>query len=133
LAWFHSGTLNIDPIPNLSIGDEIRHQSAHFMYTSCGDTIRIQILNLSQRCWNRKIEWRSGSNPSPHPVGTPVFWVTTWTEPSGPVPNADRSRVTQNHCLHYSCFKGSFLLTLDVLNIKPPSPLEICRVILEIR
>ena len=42
------------------------------------------------------MEPRSGSNPSPNLVRTPVFGVTTRTGPSGPVRNLDRSRVTQN-------------------------------------
>jgi len=71
------------------MGDEIGHQSAHCTYRSCCDTIRIQILEWSQSCRNRKMEPRTCFNPSPNTVGTPVFQVTTRTGPSCPLPNPE--------------------------------------------
>jgi hypothetical protein len=64
--------MNTDPIANLRMGGEIGHESAHFMYRSCRDTIRIQILNWSESCRNSKMEPRYGSNPSPNMHGTHV-------------------------------------------------------------
>jgi len=85
---FHSDSTNINLIANLRMGDEIGHQSANFMYRSCCDTIRIQILNWSQRCRIRKMEPWSSSKPSPNPVGIPAFRVTTHTglQPGNPEP-----------------------------------------------
>jgi len=80
--------MNIDPIANLRMGDEIRHQSAHFMYRSCCDRMRIQILNCSQSCRNGKKQPRCCSNPSPNTVDTPVFRVKTrpGPQPGNPEP-----------------------------------------------
>jgi len=95
---FHSHSTNISRIANLKAGGARVTNAAQFTYWSCHDTIRTQILNWSQSCRNRKMKPRSGSNPSPNPVGTPGPRVTTWTGQSGPVPNPDRSRVTRNRC-----------------------------------
>jgi hypothetical protein len=78
-AQFQINSMNTDPIANQGTGDEIGHQSAHFTYRSCRDTIRIQILIWSQSCRNHKMEPRSDSNASPTPLRTPVFRVTTRT------------------------------------------------------
>jgi hypothetical protein len=96
-AWYHSNSMNIDPIAHLRTGDEIRHQFANCTYSSCCYTIRTQIVNSSQSCRNCKMELRSGSNPSPIPVATPVSWVTTRT---GPQPG-----------------NPELLLTLDLVNL----------------
>jgi len=50
------------------MGDERGHQPAHFTYRLCYDTIRIQILKVSESCRTRKMELRSGSNPAPNPA-----------------------------------------------------------------
>jgi len=98
LPSFHSDSTNINPISNLTIGHELGHPFAQFMYRSCCDMIRIQILNCSQSCWNSKIEPQTGSNPFLNPEGTPALRVTTPTGLSNPVPNLHRSWVTWNLC-----------------------------------
>jgi len=96
--FFHSHSTNISRIANRNARGERAARTAQFTYWSYHDMIRTQISSLSQRFRNHKMEPRSGSNPSPNLVGSPVFRVTTWTGHSGPVPNPDRSRVTRNRC-----------------------------------
>jgi len=98
VLFFHSHSTNIYRIANRNARDQRAARTAQFTYWSRHDMMRTQILNWNQSCRNRKMEPRSCSNPSPNPVGTPVFGVTNRTGPSGPVPNPVCSRVTQNRC-----------------------------------
>ena len=67
----------------ISVGSQIWKREVKepiVLHNSCTDYVMIRselkYLILAKSCRNCKMELRSGSNPSPNPVGTPVFRVT---------------------------------------------------------
>ena len=73
---FHSDSTDIDPIGNRKTGDERARQTAYFMYRLCCDTMRIEILNLSESCGTHWMELQSSSNLAPNPAVVSVVLET---------------------------------------------------------
>jgi hypothetical protein len=80
---------------NQRMDNKTGYQSAHIIYRSCCDTMRILILNWIQRCKTHEIEPWSGLNPSLNPAGTPVFQVTTRTTARQPGTVANTTPIGQ--------------------------------------
>ena len=59
---FHCDPKDIDRIPNWRQGRELAPKTVCFSYIPCGETIRTQKHNLSQKCRNHKMELQSAFN-----------------------------------------------------------------------